>query len=50
MTAVCTLVVCALVGLIGYGFGVVDTLNDIRTKCPDLYEALKTRVQEEDKL
>ena len=49
MTIVCTLVACALCGLIGYGFGVVDTLNDIRIKRPDLYAALEAWVKEEDK-
>ncbi len=48
MTVVCTLVACALCGLIGYGFGVVDTLNDIRIKRPDLYEALRKWAQEDD--
>lgn len=41
-------IVTLLVCIVAYGFGVIDTLNDIRTKCPDLYEALKARVKEED--
>ena len=40
--------VIAVCCIIAYGFGVVDTLNDIRTKCPDLYNAIKARVEEDD--
>lgn len=48
MRTLAILAVGVAICLIAYGFGVVDTLNDIRIKCPDLYEALKERVKEED--
>lgn len=48
MSRLFVVLLIVVLGIVAYGFGVVDTLADIRKTCPDLYEALKARVREED--